>query len=96
MVSYWVPSYGHPEGMSEAVWFRVVDGWGYRAEQNPAGASMHPCFKVVDGYAYPTLSLPGDCVATFLIIGSFVYHDIGGGPWFRIVTGSHPSSRPAV
>jgi hypothetical protein len=84
MVSYWFPTYGHPDGWSDTVWFHVVDGFGYRAEHHPAGASARPCFKVVDGYAYPTLSLPGDCVPTFQIIGSFVYRDFSGSPWFRI------------
>jgi hypothetical protein len=90
MITYWVPAYAHPDGWSDAVWFRVVDGWGYRAEQNPAGASVHPCFQVVDGYAYPTLSLPGDAVPTFQVVGSFVYQQAGGGPWFRIVTAHVP------
>jgi hypothetical protein len=82
MVSYWLPHVGHPDGSSGVPWFRVVDGWGYRADGNPAGASDTPSFRVIDGYAYPTLSLPGD-VPTFELIGSFAYGP-SGPAWFRI------------
>ena len=82
VVDYWLPTYGHPDGPFNAPWFRVEDGWVYRAEDNPAGASDSPCFRLIEGWAYPTLSLPRT-PATFQIIGSFAYPDTGA-PWFRI------------
>jgi hypothetical protein len=82
MISYWFPFDGHPDGRSEAPWFRVVDGWGYRTNENPSGQSERPIFRVIDGYAYPTLSMPDD-VPTFQLIGSYAYAPRGTA-WFRI------------
>ena len=82
MVSYWVPHAGHPDGSSDVAWFRVVDGWGYRKDDNPAGSLDAPTFRVIEGFAYPTLSRSED-TPTFEVIGSFVYA-VGGTAWFRI------------
>jgi hypothetical protein len=82
VVSYWVPCAGHPDGSSEVAWFRVVDGWGYRTDDNPAGCSDAPTFRVIEGFAYPTLSRCEDA-PTFEVIGSFV-HAVGGTAWFRV------------
>ena len=82
VVSYWIPYDGHPDGCSDAAWFRVTDGWGYRTEDNPAGSSDAPTFRLIDGSAYPTLSTRNDA-PTFEVIGSFVYA-AGGTAWFRI------------
>ena len=82
MVEHWFPYIGHPEGASYVVWFRVINGMGYRTGGNPAGESMSPVLGVVDGWAYPAVSMPGDS-PTFEIVGSFVYAP-EGSPWFRI------------
>jgi hypothetical protein len=82
MVDYWYPFAGHPDGESEAPWFRVLDGRGYRTEKNPAGASVTPAFSVIDGWAYPIISMP-HTEPTFQIVGSFVYAPEGPA-WFRI------------
>jgi hypothetical protein len=82
VVGYWFPWYGHPDGESDAAWFRVVDGWAYRIDANPAGASESPTFRIIEGWAFPTLSLPGDEL-TFQIVGSFVYAEPGAA-WFRV------------
>lgn len=82
MVSYWYPTYGHPDGPSRKAWFRVVDGWGYCTSDSPAGVSDTPVFRVVDGFAYPTTSLPGD-LPNFELVGSFAYA-ARGAAWFRI------------
>ena len=82
VVGHWFPTYGHPDGPSDASWFRVDNGWGYRTEDNPAGTSNSPCFRLIEGWAYPTLGLPGT-PATFQMIGSFAY-PATGAPWFRI------------
>ena len=79
----WLPADGHPDGPSDAAWFRVVDGWGYRTTGHPGGRSANPCFRVTNGWARPTFSLPGDA-PTFQIIGSFAYAD-SGVVWFRII-----------
>ena len=82
MVSYWVPCDGRPDDCSDAAWFRVTDGWGYRTEDNPAGPSDAPTFRLIDGFAYPMLRMSNDA-PTFEVIGSFVYA-AGGTAWFRI------------
>jgi len=85
MATYWCPADGHPDGPSDAAWFRVVAGWGFRTERHPAGASASPCFRVVDGMAFPTFSLPRTVTPTFQVVGSFAYHDVDGSPWFHII-----------
>jgi hypothetical protein len=82
-MGYWFPAYGHPDGPSDAPWFRVVNGCGYRTKDSPAGASESACFRLINGWAYPTLGLPGE-PPTFQVVGSFAYARLGGGPWFRI------------
>ncbi len=83
MVEYWFPAYGHPDGPSDAAWFRVVDGLGYRTADSPTGSSESACFRLIYGWAYPTLGLPGD-PPSFHVVGSFAYERRGGGPWFWI------------
>jgi hypothetical protein len=82
--SYWLPAYGHPDGLSSTAWFRIDDERGYRAAGHPEGESDKPCLRLVDGEAYPTFSpLPSDGPC-FEVIGSFVYPVGVNTPWFVI------------
>jgi hypothetical protein len=84
VVEYWYPAAGHPDGVSDNAWFRVVDGSGYHTQHNPAGTSPAPSFRIVDDRAVPTLSMPND-TPTFEIIGLFAFRaDRRHLPWFRI------------
>jgi hypothetical protein len=89
---YWIPAYGHPDGMSSEPWFRIEGAVGYRDQGHPEGPSEQPALRIDGTLVYAALGLPDDD-PVFEAIGSFVYV-IGapGAPWFvdRDRTGATP------
>lgn len=83
MVHYCFPAYGHPDGPSNAAWFRVVDGRGFETWTAQPGYPSRRASGLSMGGLYPTLGFPGD-PPSFHVVGSFVYERRGGGPWFRV------------
>jgi len=95
MTGYWFPAYGHPDGPSDAAWYRLDGEWVYQAGGHPEGESDDACFRIVAGRVYPTLPSSD---SAFEIIGAFVYPlDGSGPPWFGLQpprgrsTSRHPS-----
>ena len=82
MDTLWFPYAGHPDGPSDAPWFRVIGNYGYRTPE-ASGESADPCFVIIEDYAYPTLGIAQTTVPTFQVIGSFAYTPVGSA-WFLI------------
>ena len=83
MDTLWFPYQGHPDGPSDAPWFRVIGNYGYRTPDHPAGESPDACFVIIEDYAYPTLGIAQTTVPTFQVIGSFAHAPVGSA-WFLI------------